>query len=103
MSTVTLGRRPEADDQIRLAPRPGGGLVQVIITTQDRKAVLRGMGVSQGWKEAFAMREAGEPWERIERRFAIDPAVLRRGLAEMYARLESELHAMASRRARLLR
>jgi hypothetical protein len=88
--------------QVRIAPTQTGKIVPIRITDADRLTVLQGMGVPEGWIELFKMRENGEPWEKIERKARCSPEQLKHGLSTLYAAMESALHDLARRRARLL-
>lgn len=94
-------------EQVRIAAHPTRGTIAVRITDDDRLLVLREMPVSEGWKELFRMREDGRRWDDVLDRAAklrpgIDLETVKLGLGKMYGEMESRLHAMAHRRARLL-
>lgn len=114
---VGTATRPsdEADPrrtQKRVAVSGSGRQVLVDVTGDDR---LRLIGQLPGrWPEVVKARERGESLEQIHRwaRIALPPeyecrgrcedACLRCYLSEIYAWLETELHALASRRAAFL-
>jgi hypothetical protein len=98
--------------QKRLAVTGSGRQVLIDISGDDR---LRLIGELPGrWPEVIRARERGESLEAIHRwaRIALtpelecrgrcDPACLRCGIASCYAWLETALHDLAARRARLL-
>lgn len=98
--------------QQRLAATPSGRQVLVDISSEDR---LRLISELPGrWPEVVKARERGESLESIHRWARLDltpehecrgrcePACLRCGIAACYAWLETALHDLAARRAKLL-
>lgn len=101
--------------QRRLATTPSGRQVWVEITGDDRLSLIRQL--PSRWPEVLRARERGESLEQIHRwaraelppergpgacQGNCEPACLRCGLAAAYAWLETELHDLAARRARLM-
>lgn len=98
--------------QKRLAVSPSGRQVMVDITGDDRLRLIRQL--PGRWPEVMLARERGESLEGIHRWAAVpltpeheckcecNPPCLRCHLAGIYAWLETELHALASRRARMM-
>jgi hypothetical protein len=117
VTLIGTATRPsdEADPartQKRLAVSPTGRQVLVDITSADR---LHLIGQLPGrWPEVIKARERGATLEQIHRWATVpltpehechgrcDPACLRCGIAACYAWLETALHDLAARRARLL-
>ena len=101
-----------AQPQRRIAVSGSGRQVLVEISSADRLEIIRQL--PSRWQEIVKARERGESLEQIHRWARIDlpPAYECRGrceapclrcyLAEVYAWLETALHDLASRRARLL-
>lgn len=117
MTLVGTATRPsdEADPrrtQKRLAVSPSGRQVMVDITGDDRLRLIHQL--PGRWSEVVMARERGDTLEQIHRwarvpltpelecRGRCDPACLRCGIASCYAWLETALHDLAARRARML-
>ena len=93
-------------DQTRLAAT-GTRTVWVTITDGDRIRALKSLPISDGWKELLAMREEGRSFEDLLNRAArmrpgLEMHEVVDGIAKLYAALETALHDLANRRARLL-
>lgn len=117
MTMIGLATRlsDEADPsrtQRRVAVSPSGRRVYVEISSEDRLRLIRQL--PSRWADVIKAREQGETLEQIHRwaRIELPPAhecrgecafpCLRCGIATAYAWLETELHDLASRRAKLL-
>jgi hypothetical protein len=131
MTMIGLASRPSdgADPrrtQKRVAVSPSGRQVLVDITGDDRLRLIRHL--PGRWPEVVMARERGDTLEQIHRwarvplchpdcRFSnsavtedglvldqshVGPPCLRVYLAKIYAGLETELHDLAARRARLM-
>jgi hypothetical protein len=98
--------------QKRIAVSPSGRRVHIDITGDDRLRLIKSL--PGRWPDVMMARERGETLEQIHRwarvpltpleecRGRCDPACLRDHIASIYAWLETELHDLASRRARLM-
>lgn len=98
--------------QRRIATTPSGRRVDVPITGDERLALIKAL--PSRWPQVVMARERGESLEQIHRwarvplnpetecRGHCNPPCLRDHLAGIYAWLETELHAIAQRRARLM-
>jgi hypothetical protein len=99
--------------QKRLAVTGSGAGVLVDITGDDRLRLIK-EGLPGRWPDVVMARERGDSLEVIHRwarvplppehecRGRCDPACLRCGIASCYAYLETALHDLAARRAKLL-
>jgi hypothetical protein len=105
----------EADprrDQGRIAVTPSGRAVTITITGDDRLGLIKSL--PSRWPQVIMARERGETLDQIHRwakvscnpenecRGHCDPPCLRCHVAAIYTWMETELHAIAQRRARLL-
>lgn len=114
-----IGHATDASDladprrtQKRLAASPSGRQVMVDISGDDRLRLIRQL--PGRWSEVVMARERGETLEQIHRwarvaltpelecRGRCDPACLRCGIAACYAHLETQLHELAARRAKVM-
>lgn len=98
--------------QKRLAVSPSGRQVMVDITGDDRLRLIRQL--PGRWPDVVMARERGESLEQIHRWATVpltperechgkcDPACLGCGIAACYAWIETELHDLAARRARMM-
>lgn len=98
--------------QKRIAVSPSGRQVLVDITGDDRLRLIKSL--PGRWPEVIMARERGETLEQIHRwaRIPLPPeyeckgrceeACLRCYMGEIYAWIETELHDLAARRARLM-
>jgi hypothetical protein len=98
--------------QRRVATTLSGRQVLVDITGDDRLRLIKSL--PGRWPEVIMARERGETLEQIHRwarvplhrplqcRFDCDPPCLRCHVAGIYAWLETQLHDLANRRAKLL-
>ena len=98
--------------QRRIATTPSGRRVDVPITGDERLALIKSL--PSRWPEVIMARERGETIDQIHRwarvpcnpetecRGHCDPPCLRCHMASIYAWLETELHALAAKRARLM-
>lgn len=97
--------------QTRTAVSPSGRQVWVTITQEDRLRLINQL--PHRWPEVIKAREKGETLEQIHRwaRVALnpeeecrghcEPPCLRCHMAAIYSWMETELHALAQKRARL--
>ncbi len=100
------------DTQRRLATTPSGRQVWVPITGDDRLRVIKGL--PSRWPEVIMARERGESIEELRDKLHIrqpinewchgecDPPCFKDLIADCYAQIETELHALAAMRARWL-
>jgi hypothetical protein len=98
--------------QKRIAATPSGRQVRVDITGDDRLRLIKSL--PGRWPEVIMARERGETLEQIHRwahvplsparecRGECRPPCLRCHVAGIYAWLETELHDLANRRAKLM-
>jgi hypothetical protein len=98
--------------QKRIAVSPSGRQVHVDITGDDRLRLIKAL--PGRWPEVVMARERGDTLEQIHRwaRVPLNPAdecrgrcrppCLRCHVAAIYGWLETELHDLAARRARLM-
>jgi len=86
--------------QHRIATAPDGHLVAVEITGDDRLKLIKSL--PHRWPEVMMARERGDTIEQIHRWAHCSEEDLRQGLVDCYAWLETELHDLAARRAKLL-
>lgn len=112
MTTILSDVADPRRTQGRIAVSPSGRQVTVPITGDDRLRLIKSLPYR--WPEVVMARERGETIEQIHRwakvpcnpetecRGHCDPPCLRCHMAGIYAWMETELHAIAQRRARLL-
>lgn len=98
--------------QTRMATTPSGRQVWVELSGDDRLRVIKGL--KSRWPEVIMARESGETLEQIRDklhiRFAInehcqgtcDPPCFKDLVSACYAAIETELHDIAQKRARLM-
>lgn len=98
--------------QTRAAVSPSGRQVWVTITQEDRLELINQL--PGRWPEVIKARERGQSIEQIHRwakvpltpehecRGACDPPDLRCLMSTCYSWIETELHAIAQNRARLM-
>ncbi len=98
--------------QRRIAVTPSGRRVDVAITGDERLKLIKSL--PGRWPEVIMARERGESIEQIHRwakmpcnpesecRGHCEPPCLRCHMASIYSWLETELHAIAQNRARLM-
>lgn len=98
--------------QRRIATTPSGRRVDVVITSEDRLKLVKSLPYR--WPQVIMARERGESLEQIHRwakvplnpehecRGHCEPPCLRCHVAAIYSWMETELHAIAANRARLM-
>lgn len=98
--------------QTRLATTPSGRQVWVDITGDDRLRVIKNL--PSRWPEVIMARERGESIEDIRQKLHIrqpinpdcrgecDPPCFKDLIADCYSIVETRLHDVAARRARLM-
>lgn len=98
--------------QKRLAVTPSGRQVWVDISGDDRLRVVNGL--PGRWSEVIRRRESGESIDEIRDKMRIklpifehcqgecDPPCLKDYIADCYSHIETALHDLAAKRARLL-
>lgn len=101
-------RRP----QQRLATTPSGRQVWVDISSDDRLSLIKRL--PSRWPEVIMARERGESIEELRDKLHInqpinehcsgrcDPPCFKDLIADCYSWIETQLHDMAARRARLM-
>jgi hypothetical protein len=72
----------------------------VPITGDDRLAVIKAL--PGRWPEMVMARERGVPFDELAKRARCDVATFRDGLASAYTLVETGLHDLAQRRARVM-
>ncbi len=98
--------------QRRLATTPSGREVWVEISGDDRLAIIRAL--PSRWPEVIMARERGESIEELARKLHVrqpinpdchgecDPPCLKDLIADCYSHIETRLHEVAARRAKLM-
>lgn len=104
MTTTLHHELPPPDlEQRRIATTPSGREVWVPITSADRLACLREIGkIKPRYEEFMKRREAGVPWEVLEREAHCDAHVFREAMAAAWSIYETMLHDIAMQRAKLM-